>query len=430
MPMEALSTSPIKWNFIKKISFRFCFIFFLLFIIIENNGAFPLWIVLMKYPQEMLHSLIPWLAKNVYRVSYEITTFTNGSGDTTYDYLVLLTIFIVAIAGTTIWSFLDRRRPNYSTLYYWLTAAIRFYVALMLINYGMVKVIKLQFPYPDFYRLTETYGDSSPMGLAWTFLGFSKGYNVFMGVAEIAAALLLFRRTMTVGAIITLMTTTSVMAINYFYDVPVKIVSTMLTVMTLFLLLKDAGTLIRFFFKGEKVSLPKIQAPASEKKWLRISKLTVKLLIIGLVIIMGLGQTLFYEKQYGEKAPKPKFYGLYTVESFVFTGDTLPPLTSDSIRWKHFIVQTTGYAGVQYMDGSSGYFSVKLDTTKNNIDLTPTNAMPMHYLHYELEDSSKLRFSGLIGGDSVFISMKRKDLKDFPLMNRGFNWINEYPYNR
>ena len=66
------------------------------------------------------------------------------------------------------------------------------------------------------------------MGLAWTFLGFSKGYNLFMGVAELMAGLLLFRRTVAIGAIITLMTTANVMAVNYFYDVPVKIVSTAL----------------------------------------------------------------------------------------------------------------------------------------------------------------------------------------------------------
>jgi hypothetical protein len=72
------------------------------------------------------------------------------------------------------------------------------------------------------------------MGLAWAFLGFSKGYILFMGLAEICAGLLLFRRTMTFGAIITLMTAMNVMAVNYFYDVPVKILSTHLVLMTLF----------------------------------------------------------------------------------------------------------------------------------------------------------------------------------------------------
>ncbi|MBN8786790.1 MAG: hypothetical protein J0I84_06855, partial [Terrimonas sp.] len=215
--------------------------------VIQNNGTFPFWEIVMHYPAELLQKLIPWIGKHVLHLSYDITEFTNGSGDTTYDYVVVFTIACSAFAGTVIWSLLDRKRKSYQTLYYWLTTAVRYYVALMLFNYGLWKVIKMQFPAPDLYRLTQPYGDSSPMGLAWTFLGFSKGYNLFMGFAEIAALLLLFRRTMTLGAVITLCTTANVMAVNYFYDVPVKIVSSMLFIMTLFLLSNDATRLLRFF---------------------------------------------------------------------------------------------------------------------------------------------------------------------------------------
>ena len=185
-------------------------------------------------------------------LSQEITTFTNGSGDTTYDYVSVLLFFVIAILGSALWSIIDRNRVNYQKFYYWLTVAMRFYVGLMLINYGLVKVVKLQFPSPAFYRLLEPYGDSSPMGLAWTFLGFSKGYNLFMGIAEMSAVLLLFRRTMTVGVLITLMTTANVMAINYFYDVPVKILSTHLVLMTLFFIVKRFKNLICFFSLQER----------------------------------------------------------------------------------------------------------------------------------------------------------------------------------
>lgn len=425
------NTIASTWGITKRIAFRFSFLFFGLFIFIQNNGAYPLWVVLTKYVHDLLHIFIPWLAKHVYHVPYDITVFTNGSGDTTYDYLIVLTILIVAIIGIFIWSLADRRRKQYNTLYYWLTTAMRFYVGLMLINYGLAKVVKLQFPSPDFFRLTQTYGDSSPMGLAWTFLGFSKGYNFFMGFAELAAILLLFRRTMTVGAIITLMTTSSVMAINYFYDVPVKILSTMLVVMTMFLLLNDAGVLIRFFFKGEKVSLPVIKVPESRKQWMRITKLSFKFLIIGFVLIVGFIQMKQYEKQYGENAPKPRLFGFYTVESFMYSGDTLPALTTEAVRWKQLFIQTENFAVVHYVNGSTGYFSAKVDTANNSIGLVPSDGGALHlFFRYEVQDSLNLRFSGKIGGDSAYVSMKRKELKDFPLMNRGFNWINEYPYNR
>lgn len=163
-----------NWSILQKIAFRFVFLFFLLFIVFVNNGTYPLWGYLMKYPNEWLHHFIPWVGKKILHLSYDITVFTNGSGDTTYDYVILFVILVISLTGTLIWSIVDRRNRNYQTLYYWLTVAIRFYVGLMLINYGLVKVIKLQFSYPGVYRLGQLYGDSSPMGLAWTFWAFPK----------------------------------------------------------------------------------------------------------------------------------------------------------------------------------------------------------------------------------------------------------------
>src|SRR5690606_13107281 len=140
------------------------------------------------------------------------------------------------------------------------------------------------------------------------FLGFSKGYNLFMGLAEVAAGLLLFRRTMTFGAIITLMAAANVMAVNYFYDVPVKILSTALVAMTLFLLMRDAERLLRFFFTGQAVSLPVIPAPVFQKKWMRIGKIVLKSLVLAYAFGYGTFQVLQYQKQMGTSAPKPKLY--------------------------------------------------------------------------------------------------------------------------
>src|SRR5882762_4283274 len=110
--MEKASENFI-WTSDKKILFRFFFLFFLLFIITENNGAYPFWEIIFHYPQEWLHHFIPWVGKNILHLSYDITVFTNGSGDTTYDWLIVLVTFIIALAGTTIWSLLDRNQGNY-----------------------------------------------------------------------------------------------------------------------------------------------------------------------------------------------------------------------------------------------------------------------------------------------------------------------------
>jgi hypothetical protein len=420
--------SSNTWSNPKKIAFRYVFIFFALFITIKNNGAYPFIDFILSYPLNYLETIIPWIGKHILLLSNDIKIFKNGSGDKTYDYVVLFTIATTALLGTSIWSILDRKRTNYAILYYWLTVAIRYYIALMLINYGLIKIIKLQFASPIFYRLSQNYGDSSPMGLAWTFLGFSTGYNLFMGIIEVASVLLLFRRTMTFGAVITLMTTLNVMAVNYFYDVPVKILSTALVIMTLFLLLNNIKQLLLFFFTGETVSLSIIKAPKINKKWLRISKITFKSLLISYVLIYGFIDTLNRRKEYRDYAPTPKLYGLYNVYLYKINNDTIPPLMTDSVRWNQFIIDWEGYATVRSMTSKQTRFTTKIDTVSKKIQLTSRDSSIKYSFAYEYQEPDKFILKGSIQKDSILIYMTRKQIKDYILMNRGFHWINEYPY--
>ena len=238
----------------------------------------------------------------------------------------------LTVVGGAIWSLLDRNKLSYVKLYYWLSVAVRFYVGLMLINYGLVKVIKLQFSHPSFHKLLQDYGDSSPMGLAWTFLGFSKGYNLFMGIAEVLVGLLLFRRTLTLGAIITLMTTANVMAVNYFYDVPVKLLSTHLVIFTLFLLSRDIKKLLTFFLTSRSVSLEAIKQPIFKRDWIKKVMLGFKVLLLGYIFIYSPIRVLQGQKLYGEKAPKPALYGLYKVTEFMRNGEAIPHNIHDDKR--------------------------------------------------------------------------------------------------
>lgn len=419
------------WSSLQKILFRFIFLYFGLFIFIQNNGVFPPLSLLAHYITQWLHILIPWIGKHILHLSYDITVFTNGSGDTTYDYVILFFILVLSILGTIIWSALDPKASNYRTLYYWLTVAVRFYVGIMLINYGLYKVFKLQFPDPGPYRLEQSYGNSSPMGLAWTFLGFSAGYNIFMGIAEIAAILLLFRRTMTLGAIICLMTTANVMAVNYFYDVPVKILSTALCVMTIFLLCHSAGRLYQFFFTGQPVSLPVIVAPPVRTKALRIGKYILKYGIIGYTVLFGGYQAYMSMEIYGSRATKPILYGSHHVELFVMNGDTLPPLLTDRNRWKKLLIQWEQSASVVYMNDSTEYFGLSVDTSIHTLKLIRRSNDEELFFHYEYSNDHKLTLDRA-SSDSLIIKMTNKsiDKDNYILTGRGFHWINEYPNNK
>jgi hypothetical protein len=420
-----MTTTPAHWSFPQRLVFRFVFILLTLFILLFNNGTFPMIYIILWPFLLQVHIFIPWVAKTILHLPYQVTIFTNGSGDTTYDYLVLLCITVTAVLGAILWTILDRKRNNYSWLFYWLTVAVRFYVGFMLIQYGSIKLVQLQFLPPGFSRLIMPYGDSSPMGLAWTFLGFSKGYNIFMGIAEMMAGLLLFRRTVTFGAIMTLMASANVMAVNYFYDVPVKIVSTSLVLMSLFLLAPNIINLLKFFFGTEAVKLSSVPAPITHNKWLKISKYTFKYLVIAYVALSMVSTIVKGMKMYGENAPKSPLYGTYEIkEAFK---DNARISNDNPKKWKTIMFQGPEHVKVKYIGEEMADFDLVLDPKKMKMKLISTiTGQDTLTFKYELNKANQLTLTG--EGKDAFEMIFTK--KKFVLTERGFHWINEHPFNK
>ncbi|WP_299765955.1 hypothetical protein [uncultured Dokdonia sp.] len=426
---HASSTDDTTWSRAGKIGFRFSFIYFLLIILFQNNGAYPYFGYISEKPVEWMQQFATWFGKAVVGIPYDVNTGPNGSGDTTYDYLVVFIVFIVAVIGTLIWSLLDRKRSNYKKLYYWLTTGMRYYVGLMLISYGLIKVIQLQFSSPSFYRLMETYGESSPMGLAWTFLGFSEGYNLFMGIAEVLAGLLLFRRTLTFGAVITLMTTMNVMAVNYFFDVPVKIMSTHLVIMTLFLLSRDIKKVMQFLVTNKAVEKLTIIPRPPFKKWLRISLGVLKGVIVAYALGYGFYDAIASKEAYGLNDPKPPLYGIYEVTNYVVNGDTLVDYNSD-VRWKEIRFERAGRAQVQTMNKKRVSYRIELDSTIQKIKFFPSGNDTDYFDFKYTKTENTLDFQYIFKNDTISGKTRKLGGDDFLLINRGFHWISERPYNR
>lgn len=424
------STDNDKWSIWSRIGFRFSFIYFILFIFFQNNGAYPFFYYLEQKPIELMQKFIPWIGEHILGIPFKISTGPNGSGDTSYDYLLVFFIFFIAVVGTLVWSVIDKKRYNYKSLYYWLTTALRYYVGLMLISYGLVKVIQLQFSAPSFYRLLQPYGESSPMGLAWTFLGFSEGYNLFMGIAEVLAGLLLFRRTTTFGAIITLMTTMNVMAVNYFYDVPVKILSTHLVIMTLFLLSRDLRKVMEFLVTNRQVEKLTIIAQPKLKKGIRIGLNVVKSLIIVYALGYGFYNTMDRKESYGLNKPKPPLYGVYEVTNYVVNGDTLTDFRSDK-RWKNIRIEREGSIQIEKMSKKRENFSIEIDSTANGrIKFIPSSGDSDSFDFYYTKTKNTLDFNFIHKNDTIYGQTTKMGEDKFLLVNRGFNWINERPFNR
>jgi len=114
----------------------------------------------------------------------------------------------------------------------------------------------------------------------------------------------------------------------------------------------------------------------------------------------------------------------------VRNNDTIPPLTTDTSRWKQIIVQSNNYARIKLMNDTLRNYNFKVDTALRKA-IVFANWDTLNKINFNyITDADYLTFTGKFKNDSLFIKLKRFDEKNFRLMSRGFHWINEYPYNR
>lgn len=430
--MTLATLSPeTDWSLPQKLLFRFFFIFFGLYII-----PFPAnYIPILKSNLDWIYESWNWLVidagKYILHVPYEITVMPNGSGDTTWNWVQMFLISCVALVGSIVWSVFDRRRNNYQALLYWFTVIVRYYLAFMLITYGLFKVFKSQFPAPNEYRLMETYGQSSPMGLAWTFLGFSKGFNYFMGFAEVIGGLLLFiRKTKTFGALFCMTVTGNIVAINYCFDVPVKIFSSMLFLMALFIAAPDIIRLIRFFILNRESRLKSYKPSFRSKSW-EIAFLLINAIFICSVLYDQTHQAIRLRAEYGEGSPKSKLYGSYRVETYLKNAIVIPPLLKDKTRWNKIILSEFDRGAIQMMDSSLQDYTYHINADKSELRLNDRVSDQLEYTFKYLQvDNDHIEMKSEDPDGSIYLKLVRLDPTDYLLMKRGFHWINEHPLNR
>jgi hypothetical protein len=164
-----------RWSFTLRLSFRFAFTYLVLYSFPYPLTAIPGVTFLSKWHTTLWNNIVVWTGTHVLHLTQPIQIALNGSGDRTYDYVQISLILVFALAAMLLWSLLDRKRKNYIYLHQWLRVYVRLVLGATLLSYGTSKVIKTQFPDPSLGVLLEPYGDSSPMGLLWTFMGYSKG---------------------------------------------------------------------------------------------------------------------------------------------------------------------------------------------------------------------------------------------------------------
>jgi hypothetical protein len=428
------AASP-EWGPLKKILFRFAFVYLILYNLLHIDYTLWDWSKAVRLWYAGLWSgMVRWVGPHLLHTApLRGNAGRGGGGDTTYGYVTVFCYLVIAAVVALLWTLLDRKRRNYVRLHEWFRVCIRFLLVAAMITYGAFKVIPSQFGSPQLSTLMQPYGDFSPMGLLWTFMGASTSYTIFAGTAEMLGGLLLiFRRTMLLGALVTIGAMSNVVMLNLSYDVTVKLYSIHLLAMAIFLVLPDLRRLANLFVLNRPVE-PVEMRPLFASPRLHRGALVLRTLLVLYLLGFGLWWSYSTSEFYGPQHPGP-IPGLWNVEEFVMDGQPHPPLVTDGTRWRRVI--SDHYEGelvIQLMDDSRQRYFYEADPKTHGFVFTrrgePNDKSTVAVaIRHPQPDIALLE--GVFHGHKIQAKLRHTRPPDFLLLTRGFHWINEYPYNR
>jgi hypothetical protein len=230
------------------------------------------------------------------------------SSDTRSLNLLLLWLFVMALVTA---AFIKKREVSVITL---LKTLVTYFLAFALLKYGLDKVFNLQFYQPGPNILYTPFGNLDKDILFWSTVGISPAYSIITGAVEVLAALLLlFRRTRTIGLLIALVALLHIVIINFSFDISVKTFSLLLTAMAVYLLGQQLQSLYNFLVL-QKMSLlpqpPHLNVPMYAKTGLKV-------FVIGLMLL----ETLY--PQFSTPGPIPELHGAYKVTQYSVNGKVI-----------------------------------------------------------------------------------------------------------
>jgi hypothetical protein len=442
-PTDAVTTDPGTaptgpWPVWQRILFRFFFVYLLLQVAPWNwLSLLPGTGVVLRYPRMGIDWAVRAANDHVFHF-YEKLTPLNGSGDTSWAWTQMWLYMSVALIACVVWSALDWRRTDYRRLNYWLRLALRFYVASAALSYGIIKIFGLQMLFPTTSQLATPLGDLLPMRFSWLFIGYSMPYQVFSGVMEtVAGVLLLFRRTVTAGLLLATGAFMNVVMINLSYDVPVKLYASHLLLACLYLLALDAMRLANLLVLNRPTPATRAWDPIWTKRWQIWGARVVWALVIWNNLLVPFKNG--YRRYSAMQTPPvggPLKSGVYQVTRYVVNETAVPLTPGDTLRWSDLIIDSPMAGSIGTRDQvfwqryGRGYFRFKPDTTTHLAAVWKTSTIPgdstfLFTMRFEVPDTSTIRLHTVIRGDSIHVELLRK-ARHFPLAERQFHWLSEY----
>ncbi|MBL7698030.1 MAG: DoxX family protein [Chitinophagaceae bacterium] len=417
---------PGNWSKREKITLRFFIIFF----------------VVQVIPFDGAYFFSGWSASSFYNFFRLTRYYPQWFGIEGFGNWAIAAV--LALAGTIVWTYREKKPVNYDVLYYWLRVILRYRLAIAVIAYGVIKLFPLQMPYPSLSNLHTNYGDFYGWKIYFHTLGITQGYESFLGAVEVAAGiLLLFRKTTTFGAGIIIGFTGNVFAANIAYHIGEEAYAAFLLSIALFLFAYDAPRLYRLLVEGRFTYANRFR-PVFSDKTIDVTRKALKSAFVLFIIAFSAGTYANFVSgpyKYPTTPGLSKAYGLYNVREFKFNNKLIPYSLTDTNRWHNVIFEKWATLSIKtakpiQVDNSTGdefftddndrnfesagvagrrYFSYTIDSTNQTVRLKNKNrhhASESFALTYSFPNDSTIVLSGTNENkDSVYAVLDKINKK-------------------
>lgn len=282
-----------------------------------------------------------------FQTLFQLTAFVPRFGGTDaasplYGYGTPALLAGVALAGATVWAFVDRDRREYASAAYVLRVLLRYRLALGLVGFGVLKLFPLQFPAPTLSDLYTPYGDFLPWKIYYlTTAVAGAGYQPLLGLFELAAAaLLLWRPTAVIGAAFAASILVNIVLANLAYHIGEHVYATALLLFALALLAHDAPRLYQVLVQERPARPDAFRLPFSPTA--HRARLALRGLFAGFALVYG--ATAFAGQArdrwpFPAAAGVPELRGHYLVREFRLDGIVRPPSLTDPARWQNVVFE-------------------------------------------------------------------------------------------
>jgi hypothetical protein len=374
-----------------------------------------------------MREITHWVARTFFGVDVLLDDVSGG--ETLFFWIQWSWLLVASVVMTAVWSLLDRRR-RYAGWQPWIHLAVRLLLAASMLEYGMTKVIPTQFPAPPLTALVTPAGEMTLSALLWTTIGSAPAYQIATGCVEVlAGVLLLFARTVPLGALLALVSLLQVLLLNLTFDIGVKLVTTHLIALAVILLVPVARELAIVLIGRTSVEsgFSRIRTEAEPAIRLKPDS-TMVVLPIALGVYLLATQAWInwsFWQVGGGGRPKSVLYGIWNVERLSVDGEARPAELNDyDRRWRRVIFDSPDVLVFQRTDDSFARYGVAIDEATGTFALTKGASRTWaSRFTFDRASDGRLILDGEMDGRRIQADLRRMDPSAFPLLNSSFRWV-------